>query len=106
VYLALPRGAEPPRVEHPPLRIFWFTGKAFTEGVQTHQVDDVAVRVYSPEKTVADCFKYRNKLGLDVAIEALKRYLERRRVPVDPLLRAARVCRVERVLRPYVEALL
>ena len=106
VYVALPRGAEPPRLEHPPLRILWFTGRAFTEGAETHQVDDVAVRVYSPEKTVADCFKYRNKLGLDIAIEALKLYLESRRVPADELLRAARVCRVERVIRPYVEALL
>jgi len=106
VYVALPRGAEPPRLEHPPLRIFWFTGKAFTEAVETHQMDGVSVRVYSPEKTIADCFKYRNKLGLDIAIEALKLYLERRPVAVDELLRGARICRVERVLRPYVEALL
>ncbi len=106
VYLALKRGAEPPRLDHPPLRIFWFTGRAFTEGMEIHQLDNVPVRVYSPEKTVADCFKYRNKLGLDVAIEALKLYRERKRLKVTELMKFAGVCRVEKVIRPYLESLL
>ncbi|GMQ84282.1 MAG: type IV toxin-antitoxin system AbiEi family antitoxin domain-containing protein [Gammaproteobacteria bacterium] len=106
VYLALPRGAEPPRLDHPPIRTFWFTGKAFTEGVDTHKVDGVPVRIYGEEKTLADCFKYRNKIGLGTAVEALKRYVNSRRVQVDKLMAYARICRVEKVIRPYLEALL
>ena len=106
VQLALPRGAEPPRLEHPPLRIFWFSGRAFTEGIERHKVDGIVMRVYSPEKTLADCFKYRNKLGLDTVLEALRLYRTRKRTKVDELMRFARVCRVEKVMRPYLEALL
>jgi len=106
VYVALPRGAEPPRVPFPPNRIFWFTGPAFSQGVKVHKIDGIPVRVYSPEKTIADCFKYRNKIGLDVALEALKLYLQRRKVKTDELLHYASICRIERVIRPYLEALL
>jgi predicted transcriptional regulator of viral defense system len=106
VYLALPRGAEPPRLDHPPIRVFWFTGRAFSEGIETHEVDGVPVRIYGVEKTLADCFKYRNKIGLDTAVEALKRYVGSRRVQVDKLMAFARICRVEKVMRPYLEALL
>jgi predicted transcriptional regulator of viral defense system len=106
VHVALKRGAEPPRLEHPPVRVFWFTGKAFTEGVETRELDGVDVRVYGAAKTLADCFKYRNKLGLDVALEALRLYLREKRGRPDDLIRFARVCRVENVMRPYIEALL
>ncbi|MEN8133803.1 MAG: type IV toxin-antitoxin system AbiEi family antitoxin domain-containing protein [Pseudomonadota bacterium] len=106
VYLALPRGAEPPRLDHPPVRVFWFTGKAFADGIDTHELDGVPVRIYGVEKTLADCFKYRNKIGLDTAVEALKRYVSSRRVDVDKLMAYARTCRVEKVMRPYLEALL
>lgn len=106
VWVALPRGAEPPRISYPPIRIFWFTEPAFSEGVETHKIDGTPVRVYGAEKTIADCFKYRNKIGLDVALEALKLYRQRRRIKTDELLRFAAVCRVQRVIRPYLEALL
>lgn len=106
IYVALKRGAEPPRLEHPPVREFWFTGTAFTEGVETHGLDGIDVRVYGAAKTVADCFKYRNKLGLDVALEALKLFLRDKHGSPDELLRFGRVCRVEKVMRPYIEALL
>jgi len=106
VHVALERGAEPPRLDYPPLKIYWFTGNAFREGIELHSVDHVFVRIYSPEKTLADCFKYRNKLGLDVAMEALKRYRERGKMDLESLLRSARACRVENVMRPYLEALL
>jgi len=106
VYLALGRGAEPPRMEHPPIRIFWFSGEAFTEGVEKYDVDSAQVRIYSPEKTIADCFKYRNKIGLDTAIEALKLYRERKGLKVDELMSFARMCRIEKIMRPYLEALL
>jgi len=106
VHLALPRGTEPPRLKHPPLRVFWFTGRSFTEGIERHKVDGIGLRVYSLEKTLADCFKYRNKLGLDTVLEALRLYRSRKRPNVDELLKFARVCRVEKVMRPYLEALL
>ncbi len=105
VYLALPRGTEAPRLDHPPIRIFWLTNRAFTFGAEKHKLDNAQVRIYSPEKTVADCFKYRYKIGLDTAREALKFYLERRKKKLDNLLQAAEVCRVSRVMRPYLEAL-
>ena len=106
IYLALPRGAEPPRLAYPPLRIFWFQGDAFGAGVEDHDMDGIGVRIYSPEKTLADCFKYRNKIGIDVVLEALKLYRQRKRFQADALMRFARICRVEKVMRPYLEATL
>lgn len=106
VHVALPKGAEPPRIQHPPVRPVWFGGEAYTAGVDTQALDGVPVRVYGPEKTLADCFKFRNRVGLDVCLEALKLYRQRKRVRVDDLLRFARICRVERVMRPYLEATL
>jgi len=81
------------------------SGKALTEGVEEHCIEGVAVKVYKPAKTVADCFKYRNKIGLDVALEALRDYKQKHRDRMDELWRFAKVCRVERVMRPYLEAL-
>ena len=106
VYVALERGTEVPRLDYPPLRIFWFSGQAFSHGIETHKIDGVPARIYSPEKTIADCFKYRNKIGLDTAIEALKLYREKKRFKSNDLMQFARVCRVEKVIRPYLEALL
>jgi len=106
VHVALPRGTEPPRLNHPPLHVFWFTGRSFKEGIETHKVDGIGLRVYSPEKTLADCFKYRNKLGLDTVLEALRLYRTWKRPNVDDLMKFAGVCRVEKVMRPYLEAVL
>jgi len=106
VSIALPRGTKRPEIDYPPVRVFWFSGTAFTAGVETHPMDGVPVRVYGAPKTVADCFKFRNKLGIDVAIEALRTGLEEGRLRPAELLGYARVCRVERVLMPYLEALL
>jgi hypothetical protein len=85
--------------------VFWFTKPVFDFGLETHKLDGRRVRIYNPEKTVADCFKYRNKIGLDTAREALKLYLERRKKNLYALREAAEVCRVSRVMRPYLEAL-
>lgn len=104
IYLALPRGSEPPRLDYPPLRIFWFSGPAFADGIEQRDVDGIPVKVYNPEKTLADCFKYRNKIGLDVALEALKFYRQRKRFQADSLMQYARICRVEKIMRPYLEA--
>lgn len=106
VYIAMPRGTWRPDLDHPPVRIFWFQGPAFTEGIETHEIDGVPVRVYSPEKTLADCFKHRNKIGLDVALGALKLYRKQKPLRVDELVRYAKICRVEKIMRPYLEALL
>ena len=107
VDIALPSHAQVPKAAGVPLRVFWYPPIAFEAGVETVNVDRVPIRIYSPEKTIADCFKYRNKIGIDVAIEALRNYRERiRRLPVNTLMEYARVCRVERVMRPYVEAVL
>ena len=106
VHVAVPRGAEEPRLDYPPIKTYRFSGEAFTEGVEIHKLDGVGVRVYSPEKTLADCFKFRNKIGLDTAVEALRFYRERRRLKVDDLLRYAAICRVKKSIRPYLEALL
>ena len=106
VYLALPQGAWPPKLDHPPTRIFWFDGTAFIEGIEKHRIDNVSVRIYGPEKTLADCFKHRNKIGIDIAVEALKLYRKRKPLRVDELVRYAKICRVEKVMRPYLEAIL
>lgn len=106
VYIAIGRGTWAPRLSYPPLRVFRFAGDALTEGVQTHRVDGATVRVYSPEKTLADCFKFRRRIGMDTVIEALRLYRERKRVNVDDLLRYASICRVAKVMRPYLEAAL
>lgn len=106
VDIALHNRAERPRLDYPPLRIFWFSGPAWSEGVETHQVDGIPVHIYGPEKSVADSFKYRRKIGLDVALEALKLYRQHSDFDVSKLLHYARICRVEKVMKPYLEALL
>lgn len=106
VHVALPRGAEEPRLDHPPIKTYRFTGEAFALGVETHKLDSATLRVYSPEKTLADCFKFRNKVGLDTAVEAIRLYRERRSIKVDSLMRYAAICRVKKIIRPYLEALL
>jgi len=104
VDIALPRGAEKPRIEYPPVNFHWFSGAALTSGIETHTVDGQPLRIYSAEKSVADAFKYRSKLGLDVALEALRTWRARRGAAIERLLEQARACRVERVMRPYLEA--
>jgi predicted transcriptional regulator of viral defense system len=106
VWMALDRRAARPRIEHPPIRIVRFSGAALAEGVEEHRVEGVPVKVYCPAKTVADCFKYRNKIGLDVAMEALRDCLRQRKCSVDELWHYAKVCRVANVMRPYLEATL
>jgi predicted transcriptional regulator of viral defense system len=104
VQIALPRGTKSPVLDQPPVRVFRFSGVALTQGIQVIVMGGVKVRVYGPEKTVADCFRFRNKLGLGVAIEALHLCITRRRSQPADLLRYARVCRVEKVMLPYLQA--
>ena len=105
VWLAIDRTARKPSVDYPPIRVVRFSGRALAEGVEERRVERVPVRVYCPAKTVADCFKYRNKIGLDVALEALRETWRAGKAPMDDLWKYARVCRVANVMRPYMESL-
>ncbi len=105
VWIALPEKARKPQLEYPRLRVARFSGPALTEGIETHRLENVEVRVYSAAKTVADCFKYRNKIGIDVAVEALRDYSRRQRGGATDLARFARICRVTRVMQPYLDAI-
>lgn len=105
VWIALPEKARKPRLDYPRLRVARFSGAALTEGVETHRLEGVDVRVYSAAKAVADCFKYRNKVGTDVAVEALRDFIRRHRGSTTELSRFARVCRVTRVMQPYLDAM-
>ena len=106
IHLALPKGTEEPRLKYPPINTYRFTGKAFTSGIKIYKIDNVDVRIYNPEKTLADCFKFRNKIGMDTAIEALRSYRETKKVKVNDILNYASICRVKKVMQPYLEAIL
>jgi len=105
VWMAIDVKARRPKGDGVALRIVRFSGNALSMGIQTHPVEGVQIRVYSPAKTVADCFKYRNKIGLDVALEALREGWRERRFSMDELWRFAKICRVANVMRPYLESL-
>lgn len=105
VWLAIENKAIAPKLDYPPLRIVRFSGAAFTSGVEEHTVDAVTVRVTSVAKTVADCFKFRNKIGLDVALEALRDAWKQKRMSSEDIWRYAKICRVANVMRPYLESL-
>lgn len=105
VWLAIGEKAWRPRMVYPPLRIVRFSQTTLNAGVEKHKIEGVTVHVYSPAKTVADCFKYRNKIGLDVAIEALRECWRSRRCTMDDLWHYADICRVRNVIRPYLESL-
>jgi predicted transcriptional regulator of viral defense system len=105
VWITLDVHARKPRHGYPPLRVMRASGAALTSGIEYHQIEGRKVAIYSIEKTVADCFKYRNKIGLDVALEALKDSYQAKRLDMDQLWRYARLCRVARVIRPYIEAI-
>jgi predicted transcriptional regulator of viral defense system len=104
VWVAVEHKAWRPRPGYPPLRLVFLSSRTLVLGVETHRISGVSVRVYSAARTVADCFKFRHKLGIDVALEALRDYRRQHRGGMDALERYARVCRVERVMRPYLEA--
>jgi len=105
VWLAIPNKARAPRIDYPPLRIIRFSGAALTEGIEEHKIDGVIVHVTNVGRTVADCFKFRNKVGLDVALEALQEAWRAKRATMDELWCYAKVCRVANVMRPYLESL-
>jgi predicted transcriptional regulator of viral defense system len=105
VWIAIDRRARRPTLRYPPLRVVRFGGTALEEGIETHRIEGQSVRVYGVAKTLADLFKYRNKIGMDVVLEALRDAWRNRRFTMDDIDHYARVCRVERVMRPYLESL-
>jgi predicted transcriptional regulator of viral defense system len=105
VWIALPEKARRPRLDHPRVHVARFSGPALTEGVEEHRAEGVVIRVYSAAKTVADCFKYRNKIGIDVAVEALRDFSRKHRGGANDLARFARICRVTHVMQPYLDAI-
>lgn len=105
VSIALAKGAETPRLDFPPLTVHRFSGSSLDAGVEDHRVDGVVIRVFCPEKTICDCFKFRTRLGMDIVLEALKTYRARKKPDFNALVRYARICRVENVMRPYLEVL-
>lgn len=104
VWMALPRRARTPAIDYPPMRIVRVSGEAFTAGIEEHTLEGQTVRVYDVAKTVVDCFKFRNKIGMDVALEALNESWRERRLNLNDVAEYARICRVWGVMRPYLEA--
>lgn len=104
IWIGMPRGSHTPRMEYPPLKMVQYTGEAYSAGVEEVERDGVRLRVYGVAKTVADCFKHRNKIGLDVALEALKDARAQGRASADDLWRYAKICRVSNVMLPYLES--
>jgi predicted transcriptional regulator of viral defense system len=105
VWIAIAEKARRPILDHPRLRVARFSGASLTTAVEEHQVEGVRIRVYSAAKTVADCFKYRNKVGVDVAVEALRDFSRKYRGGSNELARCARVCRVSRIMQSYLDAI-
>ena len=106
VYFALPRDVKTPKIQYPPIRVFHFSEESYQAGVVAHELDGVKIKIYDREKTIADCFKFREKVGMDIALEAIKDYLKQPRPNVSLLLKYSRINRVEKIMRPYLEALM
>jgi len=104
IFIALPRLSRIPIPQHPPLSVHRFSGEAYSEGIETRQMDDIVIRVYCVEKTIADCFKFRNQIGMDVVLEAFKLYREHHRFDGNKIMHYAKICRVDKIMRPYLEA--
>jgi predicted transcriptional regulator of viral defense system len=105
VYFALPRNVKTPKIEYPPIKVFHFSEESYRSGTVEESVDGMKIKIYNREKTVADCFKFREKIGTDVALEALRDYLNQPRPNISLLIKYARINRVEKFMRPYLESL-
>ncbi|MDZ7715630.1 MAG: hypothetical protein U5J95_05390 [Balneolaceae bacterium] len=105
VHIALPHASWEPKMEYPPLKVYRFSDETLKAGVQIHEIDGVEIKVFEPAKTIADCFEFRNQIGQDPAIEALKRGISQKKATYKDIIRYARLCNVERVIQPYLEAL-
>jgi predicted transcriptional regulator of viral defense system len=106
VSIALIKGDWPPRIAHPPIKIYWYSPKSHSTGVEVHHIQSIPIKIYSAEKSIVDCFQFRNKIGIDTAIEALKIYKEKRKRNIAELMHFAKIARVQNVMKPYLESLL
>jgi len=105
VWMAIPRETRPPKIDNSPVKIVKFSGAGYQNGIETHIIENNEIKIYNIPKTISDCFKYRNKLGIDVAIEALKDVMLNKRTTVDELLKYSEICRVRQIITPYMESL-
>lgn len=105
IWVALERGSATPRLSYPPATFIRFSGAAYSEGIEDHTIEGVNVKVYNPAKTVADCFRFRNRIGLEAAIEAVRECLRERKATSDKIHHYAIICRVWNVMKPYLEAM-
>ena len=105
VHIALPRSSWKPRISFPPLKVYHFSEETLIAGVEEIQIDGIGVKVFNPAKTIADCFKFRNKIGIPVAIEALKRGVEERKASFADIKKYAKICKVENIIMPYLETI-
>ena len=105
IWVAVKAHSRAPKLDYPPLRYHYYSGAAYELGIEYHKIEGVAVKVYSPAKTVVDCFRLRSKVGLDVALEALKEGWQARRFGADELMQLATTCRIANVIRPHFEML-
>ena len=105
IHIALSRTRRNPKLDHPPIKVHRFSGNSLTEGIEIHEIDGIEIQVYNPAKTIADCFKFRNKIGLDVAIEALKDGVRENKASFNEIDKFAKICRVQNVIRPYAETI-
>lgn len=105
IYIALPRDVKPPKLSYPPIKAFHFSDSSYEAGIEVHTLDGKSIKIYCPEKTVVDCFRFRNKIGLEIAISALKLCIEKFKSRPADFLKYARVCGVEKIILPYLEAL-
>jgi predicted transcriptional regulator of viral defense system len=104
VSVAVPKDSRRPALDYPPIQVHKFSDAAYRSGIEEYRIDQAPVKIYNAEKTLADCFKFRNKIGMDVVLEALKFYKTRKKLDIEGLFKYARICRVEKVMRPYLEA--
>lgn len=105
VYVALPRTSRLPKLTYPPLRVFWYGQNAYENGIDTISINGFPVKIYNIEKTLADCLKFRQKIGMDVVLEAFKEYWRKGKTDLDKLYEYAKICRVEKVLQPIIETI-
>ncbi len=105
IWITIPRGSWRPKFDYPSLNLTYASKETYSYGILEHKLNRVSVKIYSPAKTIADCFKFRNKIGLDIAIEALRNGWETKKVDMDELVKAAKICKVSKIIRPYLEAI-
>ncbi len=105
VSIAIKKGAEIPKIQSLPIEVHHFSDLSFNAGIKIYKIDGMKIRIYNLEKTIADCFKFRNQIGMDIVLEALKLYMSQKKFKPNDILEYARICRVEKIIKPYLEAM-